>query len=72
MVELELRNKLSEHKSKVVLRGNLIFTQSDEGDDPQEIAEKLNNEVKIKLLNKLRETDPNVVGRPAIQAFYGH
>lgn len=62
MEELKLRNKRSEDKSKVDAKANASFTPTDEGDDSQEIVEKLinerNNEVEIELLNKLRETDP--------------
>ena len=54
MEELELRNKRSEEKSE----DNLNITSLDDQEIVEKLIEKRNNEVKIELLNKLRETDP--------------
>lgn len=54
MEELELRNKRSEEKSE----DNLNITSLDGQEIVEKLIEKRNNEVKIELLNKLRETDP--------------
>ena len=53
MEELELRNKRSEEKSE----DNLNITSLDDQEIVEKLIEKRNNEVKIELLNKLRETD---------------
>src|SRR5699024_10680044 len=54
MEELELRNKRSEEKSE----DNLNITSLDDQEIVEKLIEKRNNEVKIELLNKLREHDP--------------
>lgn len=60
MKELEIRNKRSEDKLKI--DASVSFDLSDQEGNSQEIVEKIinerNNEVKIELLNKLRESDP--------------